>query len=51
MASFPDMSINNDRHEINNISTAGASQPFRRSVGKFMEQTCLFSAIWNLYPT
>jgi hypothetical protein len=32
-ASFPDMSNNYDLHGINIISTAGASQPLRRSIG------------------
>jgi hypothetical protein len=45
------MSSDHDPHEINNISTAGASQPLRRNVGKGMEQARLFFVIWNLYPT
>jgi hypothetical protein len=42
-ASFPDMSNDHDLHEINNISTARASQQLRRSVRKVWSRPADFS--------
>jgi hypothetical protein len=50
-ASFPNISNDHDLHEINNISTAGAGQPLRRSFGKGMEQTCQLFVSCSLYIT